>query len=143
MVNDFLCKALDIKDNLIKMRRDIHEYPELGFELEKTSLKVEKFLKHEGIKYKKTARSGICALIEGKGTRTVALRADMDALPVCEKNNVPYKSKIEGRMHACGHDAHTAILMGAAHILNGMKSSLKGNVKLFLSRQKKQSAEPE
>ena len=131
MLNDFLCKALDIKDDLIKWRRDIHEYPELGFDLEKTSLKVENFLKSEGIKYKRTAQSGICALIEGRSTKTVALRADMDALPVCEKNELPYKSKIEGRMHACGHDAHTAVLMGAAHILNSMKSSLKGNVKLF------------
>lgn len=131
MISYFLGKALDIKDDLIKWRRDIHEYPELGFELARTSLKVEDFLKNEGIKYKKTAQSGICALIEGKGTKTVALRADMDALPVYEKNNCSYKSKIEGRMHACGHDAHTAVLMGVAHILNGMKESLNGNVKLL------------
>jgi len=129
---DYLNEAKKIEKELINIRRDFHENPELGFELQRTSTKVKEFLKKEGIEYKETAKTGICAIIKGKNTgKTVALRGDMDALPLQDKKACEYSSKIEGRMHACGHDAHTTILMGAAKLLNNMKDELCGNVKLF------------
>ncbi|URZ01352.1 M20 metallopeptidase family protein [Clostridium felsineum] len=130
---NYIEKAREIYDELVAIRRDFHEHPELGFELERTSSKVKRFLKSEGIEYYETAKTGICAIIKGKNTgKTVGLRADMDALPLMETHeNRDYHSKIDGRMHACGHDAHTTILMGVAKVLNGMKEELHGNVKLF------------
>lgn len=129
---DYLSEAKKIEKDLINIRRDFHENPELGFELQRTSAKVKEFLKKEGIEYKETAKTGICAIIKGKNTgKTVALRGDMDALPLQDKKACEYSSKIQGKMHACGHDAHTTILMGAAKLLNGMKDELCGNVKLF------------
>lgn len=128
---DFLKYAHSIENELIKWRRDFHEHPELGFEEFRTSAAVKSFLDNEGIQYYETAKTGICAIIHGNGRRTVGLRADMDALPLMDAKNCSYSSKIEGKMHACGHDAHTAILMGAAKILNGIKESLPGNVKLL------------
>lgn len=133
---DFLKSAADIYDNLVAWRRYFHMNPELGFEEYNTSAKIKEFLKEEGIPYVEKAGTGICALIEGGDCgdvqcRTIALRADIDALPLKDKKNCEYASKTEGKMHACGHDAHMTILMGAAKILNGMKGSLKGNVKLI------------
>lgn len=120
-----------IKDIIINYRRDFHQNPELGFEEHRTSAVIKDFLKNEGIEYYETAGTGICAIIKGKGTRTVALRADMDALPIQDSKLSSYASKIPGKMHACGHDAHTAMLLGAAKILNSIKAELKGNVKLL------------
>lgn len=136
---DYIKEAKNIYDELVNRRRDFHEHPELGFELKRTSGKVKEFLKSQGIEYYETAKTGICAIIRGKNTgKTVGLRADMDALPLMETSeNRPYCSKNSGKMHACGHDAHTTILMGTAKILNSMKDELSGNVKLFLSQQKK------
>lgn len=131
MENKLLKMALDIKEDLIRWRRDFHQYPELGFDLQRTSFKVEEFLNAEGIKYYKTSKCGICAVIEGNKGKSIAIRADMDALPLKENNNCVYKSKNNGIMHACGHDAHTAILMGTAHILNSFKDKLNGNVRLL------------
>lgn len=128
---DFLKYANSIENELIKWRRDFHEHPELGFEEFRTSAAVKSFLDNEEIQYYETAKTGICAIIHGNGRKTVGLRADMDALPLMDAKSCSYSSKIEGKMHACGHDAHTAILMGAAKILNSMKESLPGNVKLF------------
>lgn len=128
---DFLSLAKEIQNQLVEWRRDFHSHPELGFEEYETSKKIKAFLKEEGIEYTEAANTGICAVIRGNGNKTIALRADIDALPLQDKKNADYSSKIEGRMHACGHDAHTTILMGAAKILNGMKDNLKGNVKLF------------
>ena len=128
---DFLSEANKIKKELVEWRRDFHAYPELGYEEFRTSEKVKDFLLNEKIEFYETASTGICAIIKGKGDKTVALRADMDALPLMEKNEFEYKSKNIGKMHACGHDAHTAILMGAAKILNSMKDNINGNVKLF------------
>lgn len=132
-MNDVLSSAEKIKDWLIKVRRDFHMYPELGMQEFRTSEKIVEYLDEMGIEYKKgITNTGIVGIIRGKKEgKTVALRADMDALPIDEKNEVVYKSKIEGRMHACGHDAHMAIVLGAAKILNKMKNDLKGNVKLF------------
>lgn len=128
---DFLKKAQEIKQELIELRRDFHKDPELGFELYKTSEKVKSFLEREGIEYYECAKTGICATIKGRGEKTVALRADMDALPILEKNCCVYKSKNNGLMHACGHDAHTSMVLGAAKILNSIKDSLNGNIKLL------------
>lgn len=129
--NIFIKMAENLKEKLIYRRRDFHKNPELGFQLDRTSAQVENFLKEEGIEYYKTAQSGICAIIRGNGSKTIAVRADMDALPLMDMKHCEYSSKISGRMHACGHDAHTTILMGTASILNSIKKELKGNVKLF------------
>lgn len=128
---DFLELAREIEKGIIDIRRDLHMYPELGFELERTSEKVKCFLKNEGIDFYETAKTGICAIICGNGSKTIGIRADMDALPIEEKNDCEYKSQNKGKMHACGHDAHTAILMGTAKILNGIRHELNGNVKLI------------
>lgn len=128
---DFLKLAENIQEELIGLRRDFHQYPESGYKEVRTSSKIKIFLEKEGIEYTETAKTGICAVIYGSGEKTIALRGDIDALPIQEKNQCEYCSKIEGMMHACGHDAHTAILLGAGKILNSIKSELKGNVKLF------------
>jgi len=123
--------AKDIESELIEIRRDIHANPELGFDLFRTSQKVKDFLIKEGIEFYEVAQTGICAIIKGNGKKTIALRADMDALPLQDKKICNYTSEINGKMHACGHDAHTTILLGVAKILNGIKGDLQGNVKLF------------
>ncbi|SKA72872.1 amidohydrolase [Clostridium sp. USBA 49] len=128
---DFLKEALNIKEDLVILRRDFHSNPELGFEEYETSKKIKSFLKNEGIEYKEVAGTGICAIIRGNGDKTIGLRADIDALPLEDNKNCEYSSKIKGKMHACGHDAHTTILLGAAKILNSIKNELKGNIKLF------------
>jgi amidohydrolase len=133
---DFLKYAADIYDNLTEWRRYFHRNPELGFEEFKTSAKIKEFLIQEGIPFVETAGTGICALIRGGNIgedkeKIIALRADIDALPLKDKKSCDYSSSIEGKMHACGHDAHMTILMGAAKILNSMKGSLKGSVKLL------------
>jgi len=128
---NFLDMAKNIESKLIEIRRDLHENPELSFDLFRTSQKVKDFLSVEGIEFYEVAQTGVCAIIRGKGEKTIALRADMDALPVQDKKICCYSSKIPGKMHACGHDAHTTILLGTAKILNGMKDELSGNVKLF------------
>lgn len=128
---NFLDMARNIESELIEIRRDLHENPELGFNLFRTSQKVKDFLGREGIEFYEVAGTGICAIIKGKGEKTIALRADMDALPLDDKKTCSYSSKIAGKMHACGHDAHTTILLGTAKILNSMKDEIRGNVKLF------------
>lgn len=128
---NFLKMAKDIQDELITIRRDFHMYPEVDFDLERTIEKIKEFLDREGIEYFKTSKNGICGIIRGKGEKTIGIRADMDALPMEEKRKCDYSSKIEGRMHACGHDVHTTILLGAAKVLNNIKEQLNGNVKLI------------
>ncbi|OFI05598.1 putative hydrolase YxeP [Clostridium acetireducens DSM 10703] len=128
---DFLNISKAMKPKLIEWRRDFHKNPELGFELNRTSRIIKKFLQKEKIEYYETANTGICAIIKGNGNKTIGLRGDMDALPLEDKKTCDYASSIKGRMHACGHDAHTAILMGAAKILNSVKDKLNGNIKLF------------
>lgn len=128
---NFLKMAKDIQDELITIRRDFHMYPEVDFDLERTIEKIKEFLDREGIEYFQTSKNGICGIIRGKGEKTIGIRADMDALPMEEKRKCDYSSKIEGRMHACGHDVHTTILLGAAKVLNNIKEQLNGNVKLI------------
>jgi amidohydrolase len=128
---DFLKLSKDIEAEIINIRRDFHRNPELGYEEHRTSQKVKEFLKREGIEYTETAKTGICGIIRGKGKKTIGIRADMDALPLEDRKNCDYCSLVKGKMHACGHDAHTSILLGVAKILNSVKDSLNGNIKLF------------
>lgn len=126
-----LALAQKYNNQIIEYRRHIHANPELSFEEEKTAAFVSEKLTQMGIEHKTgIAKHGILAVIKGgKGLgKTIALRADMDALPVTEDNNLPYKSKNNGVMHACGHDIHTACLLGAAKIINSLKDEIKGTV---------------
>lgn len=118
---------------VIDMRRHIHSNPELSFQEYNTACFIEEKLKSFKIPYTKIAGTGLLALIEGKNphTKTIALRADIDALPIVEANDVPYKSKVEGVMHACGHDVHTSSLLGTAKILQAMRKHFEGSIKLL------------
>jgi amidohydrolase len=128
-----------IQSYVVEMREKLHEIPELGIDLPETQAMICGELDRMGIPYRKNTvqldgvtDSGIVALIEGKNTdKVLALRADMDGLPVREQREYPYKSRHEGRMHACGHDNHVAMLLGAAKILNDNRERLNGSVKLF------------
>lgn len=112
-------------------RRHLHAHPELSFEERETQSYVAGRLNELGIRYREAAGTGLIAEI-GPGTeKTVALRADMDALPIAEKNDVDYRSKNEGVMHACGHDVHTACLLGAARILKRLEKELPHRVRLL------------
>jgi len=124
-------KIIHLKDELIQLRRDFHKYPELGFKEYRTSKIVADYLEKCGLKVTKgIAQTGVVALLKGSAPGpTLLLRADMDALPIQEKNDIPYKSINNGIMHACGHDAHTAILLVAAKILSDCKEKIKGNIK--------------
>jgi amidohydrolase len=121
----------DFGEKIVALRRDIHRDPELGFGTERTAEKVLAALDGLPLDVEKgVAENGIVATLEGEGDgRTVALRADMDALPIQEETGLPFASEIEGRMHACGHDGHTGMLVGAAHALSGMRDRLSGTVK--------------
>jgi hippurate hydrolase len=118
-------------DKIIALRRDIHREPELGFDTEKTAAKVLAALDGLPLDLETgVAQNGIVATLKGEGDGpTVALRADMDALPIQEETGLPFASEIEGKMHACGHDGHTSMLVGAAHVLSGMSDRLGGTVK--------------
>lgn len=132
---NLILESEKIGDELIELRRQFHENPELDFDLHITSKIIKKFLTKEKIEFFSCAGTGIVATIYGeaeeKENKTVAIRCDMDALPMEEKNEVSYASKIPGRMHACGHDAHMTMALGAAKVLNKLKGELKGNVKFI------------
>lgn len=120
------------KDYVIEMRREFHANPEPSWKEFRTSKRVKEELDKMGIEYKECAITGVVGTIKGgKPGRTIALRADMDALEITELNEVEYKSKNPGIMHACGHDGHTAMLLGAARALNEIKDELEGTVKLL------------
>jgi amidohydrolase len=116
----------------IDIRRHLHAHPELSYKEFKTSAFVQEKLQQLGIVHEVKATTGVVGLIEGRnpGKRVIALRADMDALPILEENAVEYKSQNEGIMHACGHDAHTSILLGASKILHELREEWEGTVKL-------------
>jgi|SRR5687768_17048129 len=125
--------ASSYSSNFIEVRHHLHENPELSYQEFKTSEYIRQRLKEFGISNKVMAQTGVIATIEGKNPskRIIALRADIDALPIEEKNEVPYKSKNKGVMHACGHDVHTTCLLGASKILNELKDEWEGTVKLI------------
>ena len=115
-------------------RRHIHQHPELSFQEFETAKFIQQKLTEYGIPFTANiAKTGIVAIVEGKNpsSNTIALRADMDALPILEQNNNEYTSQIKGVMHACGHDAHTACLLGAGKILQTLKNEFEGSVKLI------------
>jgi amidohydrolase len=117
----------------IAIRHHLHAHPELSYQEFKTSAFVQEQLAKTGISFEVMAGTGVVGMIRGKnaGSRVIALRADMDALPIKEENDVPYKSQHEGIMHACGHDVHTTVLLGAARILQELKNEWEGSVKLI------------
>jgi amidohydrolase len=119
--------------SLVKLRRELHQYPEIAYTEHKTSGVVARELKKLGIEVKKgVAKTGVVALLnKNKKGKTVALRADMDALPVTERTGLPFKSKNPGKMHACGHDVHMSCVIGAAKILSKLKDELPGKVKFI------------
>jgi len=123
--------ALNYHPEVVANRRHMHAHPELSFEETETSAFIQDQLKELGVPFENgIAENGVAALIKGgKSGPTIALRADFDALPITEANDVPYKSTKPGVMHACGHDAHTANLLGVVKILNEIKSDLPGQVK--------------
>ncbi|WP_154855941.1 M20 metallopeptidase family protein [Cyclobacterium xiamenense] len=135
MLKDKIQKlAAAYKADTIRIRRHLHAHPELSFQEENTVAFVADTLRSIGVDtIEPKAKTGLVALIEGKNPakKVVALRADMDALPITEANDVPYKSTRTGVMHACGHDVHTSSLLGTARILNDLKDSFEGTVKLL------------
>lgn len=123
-------EALSINTELLEMRKFLHQNPELGLELPITAKFVEDKLREMGYEPKRIGESGIVATVGKKDGKCVLLRADMDALPVVEEADVPYRST-NGNMHACGHDCHTTNLLGAAKILKNHEEELNGMVKLM------------
>jgi len=121
-----------IRDALIAIRHDLHRHPELGFEEVRTQGVVQTWLREHGYAPRVAAETGVVADLEPiAGGTTIALRADMDALPMDEMTDLPHRSLEPGRAHACGHDGHTAILLGAAAILARHRASFEGNVRLL------------
>jgi amidohydrolase len=121
-----------VRERVVELRRTIHRRPELGFEELQTQALVEAELDALGIEHRRVAKTGVVGVIRGANPgRVVALRADMDALPITEKSGEPFSSEVPGKMHACGHDAHTAMLLGAARVLQGMRDELHGSVVLL------------
>ena len=120
-----------LNDYVVSIRREVHMYPELRFEEFRTSELIINELKSLGIEVFRVGGTGVVGVVRGRGDVTVALRADMDALPIQEENDVPYRSRVPGKMHACGHDAHVAMLLGAAKVLVSIKDYLRGSVKLI------------
>ena len=124
--------AEQFKEQIVSWRREVHSYPEVAWTETKTGNMVAEELKNLGIEVTRIAEIGVVGLLKGeKKGKTVALRADMDALPITEATDVPYKSKNLGAMHACGHDGHVAMLLGAAKVLSQMKNQINGTVKFI------------
>jgi len=121
----------ELKQEMIELRRDFHRHPELGFQEYRTQEKVIEYLKSCGLdEVSKIAGTGVAALLRGeKPGKTVLLRSDMDALPVEEETGLPFASEEKGKMHACGHDGHLAMLLTAAKVLAGMRAEIAGSVK--------------
>lgn len=127
--------ARGLSKTLIAIRRDIHRHPELGFQEQRTSRKIVEILKSLGLDRVQAGvgQTGVVGVLQGsrRAVRAVALRADMDALPILEANQVPYKSLVPGIMHACGHDGHVALCLGAAMILKKIQARIPGAVKFI------------
>ncbi|MBU5269163.1 amidohydrolase [Clostridium sporogenes] len=129
-------KTLDLAKKyhnwMVEVRRDFHMHPEASFEEHKTSERIKKELENMGIQVSNVAGTGVVGILKGKEDgKVVALRADIDALSVNEETDLPYSSKVPGMMHACGHDAHASMLLGAAKVLSELKDEIKGTVKFI------------
>lgn len=126
------CYVKEQKDYLIELRRHFHKYPEISLREYKTALKIEEELDKIKIPHKRIGETGVVAILENlvnsESAKTIVLRADIDALPIKEISNASYKSQNEGVMHACGHDAHTACLLGAAKILKNKINKINGKI---------------
>ena len=125
--------AKELQDNIVGIRRQIHQFPGLSFAEYETAEFIHSLLTSWNIEHEFVTETGIVAIIKGKNPekKTIALRADIDALPIQEKNECSYRSSNAGVMHACGHDAHAAMLLGAANILNQLKDEFEGTIKLI------------
>lgn len=124
--------AKQYKDYLISLRREFHKYPEPSWQEFRTSKRIQEELTKIGIPFILTAKTGVIGIIKGKEAgKTIALRADMDALEVEQGNDLDYRSVNKGVMHACGHDGHMAMLLGAGKILYDLRDRIKGTIKLF------------
>ncbi len=137
------CLAADFFPEIVRHYHYLHQHPELSYQEENTARYIADFLDTEGISYRENIGGyGILAWVKGEKSengKTVALVADMDALPVHEKNDIPYKSRTEGVMHACGHDSHTASLMGAAKIVHSLRSEFSGTTLFVFQPGEEQS----
>jgi amidohydrolase len=122
----------DLIADVVRWRREIHRHPELGFEEERTGELVASQLRKAGVETTRVAKTGVLGIVRGaQPGKTIALRADMDALPIVESSDEPFSSEIHGKMHACGHDAHTAMLLGAAVSIARERERLAGTIKFF------------
>ena len=133
MINKIKSLAKELKADIIDVRRHLHQFPCLSFEEYETAWFIHALLDSWDIEHEFLTETGIVATIKGINPekKTIALRADIDALPIQERNECQYKSTVDGVMHACGHDAHAAMLLGAAKILNQMKDEFEGTIKLI------------
>ena len=133
MINKIKSLAKELKNDIIGVRRHMHQFPCLSFEEYETAQFIHALLDSWNIEHEFLTETGIVATIKGRNPekKTIALRADIDALPIQEKNEYSYKSTFDGVMHACGHDAHAAMLLGAANILNHLKDDFEGTIKLI------------
>ena len=135
---------MNLFDTLKNIRRTIHQNPELSNQEIKTSALVEKILKENKIKTYRICKTGVIGILESKKkssskVKTLALRADMDALPITEKNNISYKSKNKGVMHACGHDCNTTIMLGAAMLLSKQTDQFAGKIQFMFQPDEEKS----
>lgn len=132
-IKDYVLKE---KDYIISLRREFHKYPEVSLKEYKTAKRIEEELDKLNIPHKRVGETGVLGIIKGnsESNRVIALRADIDALKVPDDKEVEYKSQNEGYHHACGHDAHTSSLLGAAKILKEREEELKGEVRLFFQQ---------
>ena len=127
-----LADSEDVADYVVRVRRELHLQPELMWTETKTSAVVKRELRAMGVSFEEVSAPGVVATIGSGSAPVVALRADMDALPVTEESDIPVerRSQVPGKMHACGHDGHTAMLLGAAKVLKSVEGSLRGTVRL-------------
>ena len=130
---EILTAARELLPWMVEIRRDLHRHPELGLEEHRTAERVQSLLDDLEIEHRDgLGGTGVLGWISGTGSGPVAaLRADLDALPLADAKEVPYRSQVPGRMHACGHDVHTTILLGAAHLLAARRQDLQGTVKFL------------
>ena len=132
MIIDYISEAKTIEEEIIAIRRRFHEYPELGNEEYETSKFIKAYLEELGIELQPMPGTAVVGILRGsKPGKTVGFRADMDALSIQETTCLPFASTIDGKMHACGHDVHTACLLGTAKILSQHRNEINGNVKFF------------
>ena len=138
-------KINEINEKVIQWRRHFHENPELSFQEEKTSQFVYDTLKNfDNLEVSRPTKTGVVArLVGAQPGEVILLRADMDALPVQEATNLPYKSKKDGVMHACGHDGHTAVLLGVAEVLSEFKDVIKGEIRFVFQPAEEVGGAPE